>query len=207
MTLRFATRFATMLLISSIGAGCALQTRKPGDSLPRSQVVETVETDADRLLNYYAYITELQGETLLQEYRRVQETYGTGPNDFNRMQLIMLLSSPSASFRDTGLAHTLLKDWLNEQYNAYSKLHPLALLYDNYLAELQRRDEVIERTTDQLRQANDRVERQNERISKQKAELATEKERLGQLQEKLDALLEMEKNLIERGQTPQPDIP
>jgi peptidoglycan hydrolase CwlO-like protein len=119
----------------------------------------------------------------------------------------MLLSSPSASFRDTGLAHTLLKDWLNEQYNAYSKLHPLALLYDNYLAELQRRDEVIERTTDQLRQANDRVERQNERISKQKAELATEKERLGQLQEKLDALLEMEKNLIERGQTPQPDIP
>jgi len=194
------TRFAIALLISCMGAGCAVQRAAPVNSLPQRQVIETVETDADRLLNYYAYMTGLQGDILLQEYQRVQEAYHTDPSDFYRMQLIMLLSSPSASFRDMELARFLLEGWLKEEYNTYSKLHPLALLYDSYLSELTSRDETIVRTSSQLSETSKQIEQQSAQISEQKSALARETQRSRELQEKLDALLEMEKNLIERGQ-------
>lgn len=194
------TGIAVAALIACCGAGCVSQPKAPADSIPQRQVVETVETDADRLLNYYAYMAVLQGDVLLQEYQRVQGAYHSDPSDFHRMQLIMLLSSPSAPFRDTRLAQNLLKAWLGEEYNVYSKLYPLALLYRNYLAELERRDETIDRAGDELREAREQAQQQNERIDRQASEIATQKQRSTELQEKLDALLEMEKNLIERGQ-------
>ncbi len=194
------TGIAVAVLITCCGAGCVSQPKAPVDSIPQRQVVETVETDADRLLNYYAYMVALQGDVLLQEYQRVQGAYHSDPSDFHRMQLIMLLSSPSAPFRDTRLAQDLLKAWLGEEYNVYSKLYPLALLYRNYLAELERRDETIDRAGDELREAREQAQQQNARITRQASEIATEKQRSTELQEKLDALLEMEKNLIERGQ-------
>jgi hypothetical protein len=202
------TRLFVAALITCCGAGCVSPQREAAvDSFPQRQVVETVETDADRLLNYYAYMAGLQGDVLLQEYQRVQEAYHSDPSDFHRMQLIMLLSAQSAPFRDTRLAQNLLRAWLGEEYNVYSKLYPLALLYRNYLAELERQDETIERASDELREARAQAQQKGERIAQQASEIATEKQRSTDLQEKLDALLEMEKALIERGQKQEPETP
>lgn len=191
---------AVATLIACCGAGCVSQRGGPVDTFPQKQVVETVETDADRLLNYYAYMTSLQGDLLLQEFQRVQGEYHSDPSDFHRMQLIMLLSSPSAPFRDVQLAQALLKSWLGEEFNVYSKLYPLALLYRNYLAELEGRRETIERTSGELGETKEQARQQSEQIARQASELAAQKQRITELQQKLDALLEMEKNLIERGQ-------
>jgi hypothetical protein len=200
-------RIITALLAATAATACAPQPKVTPEPLPQLQIVETLETDADRLLNYYAYMNELQGDSLEREYRSVRKSYDANQTDFNRMQLIMLLSSPSASFRDTELAHSLLKDWLNEDYQSYSKLRPLALLLDNYLSELGRIAQAKKRTASQMREASDLIARQSDRIAQQKAALATEQQRTQELQSKLDALLEMERNLIERERLEQPNTP
>lgn len=189
---------AITLLAASIAAGCAPQPPLTTEPLPRLQIVETLETDADRLLNYYAYVTELQGETLEREYRYVEKAYSTDPNEYNEMQMIILLASPRASFRDTDLARTMVRRWLQDEYYSYSKLRPLALLYYSYLSELKRQNRVIDQARKSLRQANEQSAQQAEQIK-------ASQQRSKELQDKLDALLEMERSLIEREQITQPD--
>ncbi len=189
---------AITLLAASIAAGCAPQPPVTTEPLPRLQIVETLETDADRLLNYYAYVTELQGETLEREYRYVEKVYSTDPNEYNEMQMIMLLASPRASFRDTDLARTMVRRWLQDEYYSYSKLRPLAMLYYSYLSELKRQNRVIDQAKKSLRQANEQSAQQAEQVK-------ASQQRSKELQDKLDALLEMERSLIEREQITQPD--
>ncbi len=189
---------AITLLAASIAAGCAPQPPVTTEPLPRLQIVETLETDADRLLNYYAYVTELQGETLEREYRYVEKVYSTDPNEYNEMQMIILLASPRASFRDTDLARTMVRRWLQDEYYSYSKLRPLAMLYYSYLSELKRQNRVIDQAKKSLRQANEQSAQQAEQIK-------ASQQRSKELQDKLDALLEMERSLIEREQITQPD--
>ncbi len=189
---------AITLLAASIAAGCAPQPPVTTEPLPRLQIVETLETDADRLLNYYAYVTELQGETLEREYRYVEKVYSTDPNEYNEMQMIMLLASPRASFRDTDLARTMVRRWLQDEYYRYSKLRPLAMLYYSYLSELKRQNRVIDQAKKSLRQANEQSAQQAEQIK-------ASQQRSKELQDKLDALLEMERSLIEREEITQPD--
>jgi hypothetical protein len=186
------------LIAGFLAAGCTHKMTGVRATIPQKAVIETVETDADRLLDYYSYMSELQGEPLIREYNRVQPLFDEEPNDRNRMQLIMLLSSQSATFRDTNAAKVLLEIWLGDQYNNYSKLRPLALLFDNYLTEVRRLDDAI------VRQAS-MLSRTSKRATRQKKELGAEKERTAALQKKLDALLEMEMNLIEREQITTPD--
>jgi hypothetical protein len=174
---------------------------------PRIEVVETVETDADRLLQYYAYMVELQGDSLQREYRRVQKAIHADPNEFNQMQLIMLLSSPSATFRDTGHAQVLIKAWLNDEYNTYSKLRPLAVLFGNYLGEVNQLDYTHEQTRNSLDKAVNELEQAVDQISMQRQELAAEKRRSSALERKLEALLEVEKTLIERKPKPSSQEP
>lgn len=193
-------RIMIVLITANLIAGCAPTPQVKDEPLPQLQLVETLETDADRLLDYYAYMIDLQGDPLLREYRIVQKENQANPNDFSRMQLVMLLSSPSAPFRDTKTAHAMLRAWLEDDYYQYSKLRPLALLYDNYLSEVSRQVEVINQTRQDLRQAD-------EASAHQSRKLEAEREHSKALQEKLDALLEMERNLIERQQMTQPDTP
>lgn len=193
-------RILIALIVVGLTAACAPSPTKPTEPIPQLQLVETLETDADRLLDYYAYMINLQGDTLLREYRQVKKQYQENPNNFNRMQLIMLLSSPSAPFRNNELAHAMLRAWLQDDYYRYSKLRPLALLYDNYLAELSRQTTVLNQTRKDLRQTKEEAARQSR-------ELGAAQEHSRELQEKLDALMEMEKNLIERQQVTQPDKP
>ena len=193
-------RIMIVLITANLIVGCAPTPQVKDEPLPQLQLVETLETDADRLLDYYAYMIDLQGDSLLREYRIVQKENQANPNDFSRMQLVMLLSSPSAPFRDTKTAHAMLRAWLEDDYYQYSKLRPLALLYDNYLSEVSRQVEVINQTRQDLRQAD-------EASADQSRKLESEREHSKALQEKLDALLEMERNLIERQQMTQPDTP
>jgi hypothetical protein len=193
-------RIFIALIAASCVAGCAPTPKKPEEPIPQLQLVETLETDADRLLDYYAYMINLQGDTLLREYRNVKKENEENPNDFNNMQLIMLLSSPSAPFRNTQRAHAMLEQWLRDDYHRYSKLRPLALLFDNYLSEMSRQSVVINQTRKDLRQSK-------EDAARQARELGAAQEHSKELQEKLDALMEMERNLIERQQVTQPDKP
>ena len=183
------SRTALLIAASLVAAGCIPQPRTTEP--PRVTVIETVETDADRLLQYYAYIVALQGDNLENEYRRVLAAFDEHPDDFNRMRLVLLLASPSATFRDNEKAHTLLKGWLDDPYNEYSKLRPLALMFANHLAE-------IRRMTESQHQTGDKLKKAGEEISRLTHDLEAEKQRAGTLRSKLDALLELEKNLIER---------
>ncbi len=188
----------TALIAGFLVAGCTHKITGVPATIPKKVVIETVETDADRLLDYYSYMSELQGDPLLREYNRVQRLFEEEPNDRNRMQLIMLMSSQSATFRDTNAAKVLLEIWMGDQYNNYSKLRPLAQLFDNYLTEVRRLDDAIARQASMLSKTS-------ERAARQKKALGAEKERTAALQNKLDALLEMEMNLIEREQITTPD--
>ncbi len=193
-------RLAIILTMAGLVTGCAPRPQPVTEPLPRLQLVETLETESDRLLDYYAYMIELQGDALLREYHNVQKQNAANPSEFNRMQLVMLLSSPSAPFRDIKLAQSTLREWLNDDYYRYSKLRPLVLLYYNDLSELDRQTEIIDETTDKLRLAN---ELNANRALELEAALANSKE----LQQKLDALLEMERNLIDRQQINKPETP
>ena len=192
------TRATLVLVAAAMIAACMSPSGKEKEAARRVEVIETVETDADRLLDYYAYVSGLQGDSLQREYHRVQKAFFVNPNEFNQMQLIMLLASPRATFRDTKYAHALIKAWLEDQYSMYSKLRPLALLYESYLSEVNRMDATLQQSSENLRQSG-------EQISRQREELAAEKQRTNALQRKLDALLEMEKNLIEREQPTSPE--
>ena len=198
-------RVIMMLLAASVATGCAPRPPVTDEPLPQLQIVETLETDADRLLNYYAYMAELQGDTLQREYDFVQKAYATDPSEYNRMQLIMLLASPRASFRNTDLAYAMVKEWLQDDYYRYSKLRPLAMLYANYLSEIQQQDEVIDQATKDLKQSNKQLRQVNERSAEQAQQIKASKQRSKELQDKLDALLDMERSLIEREQMTQPD--
>jgi len=195
-----------MMTAVFFGVGCAQQkvTGVP-ETVPRVEIIQTVETDADRLLNYYAYMAELQGDTLMREYQHVKRSFDEEPDDFNRMQLVMLLSSQSATFRDTASANFLLETWLGNQYNASSKLRPLALLFDNYLAEVRRMDEAMTREAGKLAESADIITRQAQELTDEREKLRDERRQTRALQKKLDALLEMEMNLIEREPISNPD--
>jgi hypothetical protein len=200
-------RAVMMLLAATVVTGCAPRPPVIDEPLPQLQIVETLETDADRLLNYYAYMTELQGDTLEREYRFVEKAYTDDPNEYNQMQLIMLLASPRASFRNTDLARAMVKEWLQDDYYRDSKLRPLAMLYDNYLSEIKQQNELIDQATKELRQSDKQLRRANERTAQQAQQIEASQQRSEELQGKLDALLEMEKSLIEREQITSPDKP
>jgi len=199
------------LTILALAAGCTLKLPEVLKTDPPAEAVQTEETDANRLLEYYADISELQGDVLLREYQRAQSVFIDEPTDRNRMQLVMLLSRQGAPFRNTISANVLLQTWLDDESNAHSRLRPLADLFDDYLTEVQRLLEENSRQTDVLSNASERAARQAQKLDAEKKWSAklqkqndVEKARAGALQEKLDALLEMEMNLIEREQITNP---
>ena len=208
MTIRVISAALTIL---ALAAGCTLKLPEVLKTDPPAEAVQTEETDANRLLEYYADISELQGDVLLREYQRAQSVFIDEPTDRNRMQLVMLLSRQGAPFRNTISANVLLQTWLDDESNAHSRLRPLADLFDDYLTEVQRLLEENSRQTDVLSNASERAARQAQKLDAEKKWSAklqkqnnVEKARAAALQEKLDALLEMEMNLIEREQITNP---
>ena len=176
----------------------AASDRVVREPLPRKAIIETVETDADRLLDYYAYLSELQGDNLLREYERVKIQFEADPNDVNRMQMVTLMSSQSAPFRDINSARVLLQAWLGYEYNSYSKLWPLALLFDKHLSEIHRLEEAGLHREVEFNAHTDLIARQSKELERHAKALKSERNKTKALQKKLDALLEIEQNLIER---------
>ncbi len=209
MTIRV---IGAMLTVLALGAGCTQKLSEILNMDPPVEAVQTEETDANHLLDYYAYISDLQGNTLLREYQRAQSAFIDEPTDRNRMQLVMLLSLQGAPFRNTISANVLLHTWLDDESNTHSKLRPLADLFDDYITEVQRLDEAISRQTGMLSNTSERAARQAQKLDAEKKWSAklqkkydVEKARTAALQNKLDALLEMEMNLIEREQITNPN--
>jgi len=203
---------AVTLVILGIATGCTQKLSELLNREPPVVVVETEPSDADLLLDYYAHISDLKGDELLSEYQRAQQTFIDEPTDRNCLQLVMLLSSQDTPFRNTNAANALLHSWLDDASNAESKLRPLAELFDDYLAEIDRLDEAISRQESMLGEAGERAARQAQQIDTEKKWSANlqkkydvEKARAAALQKKLDALLEMEMKLIEREQITNPN--
>ena len=209
MTIRVIIASLTILVL---GVGCTQNLHEILNPAPPVEVVEIEEPDATRSLDYYSYISDLQGEALLREYQRAQRVFVDEPTDHNRMQLVMLLSSQDAPFRNTNSAKVLLQTWLDDESNTHSTLRPLAELFDDYLTEVQRLDKAMSRQTNMLSKTSERAASQAQKLDAEKKwsaklqkEYDAEKARTAALQKKLDALLEMEMNLIEREQITNPD--
>lgn len=212
MTIRAIRAICATLTILALGAGCTQKLSEILNSDPPVEAVQTEEIDANRLLDYYVYVSDLQGDVLLSEYQRAQSAFIDEPTDRNRMQLVMLLSLQRAPFRNTISANVLLQTWLDDESNAFSRLRPLADLLDDYLTEVQRLEKAISRQTDELSNASESAASHAQKLDAEKKWSAklqkqydVEKARSAALQEKLDALLEMEMNLIEREQLTNPN--
>jgi hypothetical protein len=169
-------------MCAALFAACAVTqpTRDPAPLLPPPQVKAS---DADRLLKYYHRVLSLKGGELAREYERARQAFEREGSDVNRIQLAMLLSLPSAGFRDDSAAIGLLQPVLKEQRGEESSLRPLALLMQSYILEVRRAEDALQTQTSKLRDEQRRGEA---------------------LQQKLEALLEMEMKMIEREQSAQP---
>ncbi len=105
MTIRVIIASLTILVLG----GCTQNLHEILNPEPPVEVVEIEEPDANRSLDYYSYISDLQGEALLREYQRAQRLFVDEPTDHHRMQLVMLLASQDAPFRNTSSAKVLLQ--------------------------------------------------------------------------------------------------
>ena len=121
MTIRVIVATLTVL---GLGVGCTQNLTKILYPDPQVETIEPEDSDADRLLDYYSYTTELRGDPLLREYERTQRLFAEEPSERNRMQLVMLLSSQSAPFRNTNAAKDLLQIWLGDESSTHSTLRP-----------------------------------------------------------------------------------
>ena len=92
-------------------AGCPLPLPKPTPAEPQQTAEKTpaVEEpapfvrqmvgDADRLMSYYAYLSTLSSERLVQEHERTLRFYRQQYSDFTLMQLVLQRIMPQAPFR------------------------------------------------------------------------------------------------------------
>jgi hypothetical protein len=204
--------FIVTLTMLGVGVGCTQKFSEIFNTEPPEEVVQIEVNDANRLLEYYSYISDLQGEELQREYQRAQREFVDEPSDRNRIQLVMLLSLQNTPFRNTYAANVLLQTWLGDESNAHSKLQPLATLFADYLTDVHRLDKALSSQTDMLSMTSEGAARHAQQLDAEKKWSAKlqkkydiEKARTAALQKKLDALLEMEMNLIEREQITNPD--
>lgn len=162
--------------------GCASLESPRGDT-PWLAAVDPVRSDNDRLLDYYSRLVQAKPQALNREYEDIRKGYEQQPNDFQRIQLAMLMMQPGTSFRDDAAALSLLQSWTKDPRNEQSRMRPLAMMLQSHLLDMRKADEALQA---------------------QGAKLRDEQRRAEALQQKLEALLEMEMKMIEREQAAQP---
>lgn len=170
-------------MCAALFVACAVTQPPRAPAPPLLPPPEVRTSDADRLLKYYHRVLSLKGGDLAREYERARQAFERESSDVHRIQLAMLLSMPSANFRDDSAAIGLLQPVLKEQRGEESSLRPLALLMQSYILEVRRVEDALQTQTSKLRDEQRRGEA---------------------LQQKLEALLEMEMKMIEREQSAQP---
>lgn len=171
MKLEGMARFALSLLAIGWVAGCgALKLQETGSEagwLKPGQVF--LVSEAESLLLYHEYLRKLSGAALNREHEEVKRALARSNSDFSRVRLALLLSLPTASFRDDGRAVGLLEPLLAGSAAA-DEMQALARLLHAQISERRR---IEERLKDEQRKTEG-------------------------LQQKLDALQSIEKSLLER---------
>jgi hypothetical protein len=135
-------------------------------------------SDSDRALAFYYYALSLKGGDLAKEYEKNRAAFEKDKSSLNRVRLAVLLSLPSASFRDDAAALSLLQPLFKDGENP-EPLRPLAALLQSHIHDMKRADDALQAQSGKLRDEQRRAEA---------------------LQHKLEALLEMEMKMIEREQ-------
>lgn len=171
MRLKLPFRFIVLLLAIGLAAGCgALKSREAGREagwLTPGQAL--LVSEAESLLLYHEYLRKLSGADLNREQEQARRALARSNSDFSRVRLAMLLSLPTASFRDDGRSLGLLEPMLKEGA-ADNEMRALAQLLYVLISERRR---IEERLKDEQRKTEG-------------------------LQQKLDALKSIEKSLLER---------
>lgn len=132
----------------------------------------------EEALRYYGYVKKLSGADLARELDAVKGAYDRSRDDFTRIQYVMLLSLPKASFHDAGRALKLLDGWTREEGPG---LRRFGVFLAAQLAEQKR----LEDSADGLR-----------------AKLKEEQRRADEAQSKLDALKSIERSMLRRRTNP-----
>jgi len=135
------------------------------------------DSDLKSVLEYDRHLLSLSEEELNREYAHNQQTFSESDNSVDRLQLILLLSLPSATFKDYDRSLTLLNDYLNNSIGQDSTLNDFLFLLSFFIQELKNQDERYQKL-DQM--------------------LGEEKKQRELLQQKLEELTTIEKNLQER---------
>lgn len=110
--------------------------------------------DVDEALRYHQYIRTLSPAELNKEYTRVGQGFARTQSDLARIELVLLLTAPNASFRDEGVALNLLKEWLQKTKPPYSGLRALGgmlVITIEEMREKDRRMEALQKKLDALK--------------------------------------------------------
>jgi hypothetical protein len=133
--------------------------------------------DADRLMGYYAYLSTLTAEQLVQEHERTLRFYRQQYSDFTLMQLVLHRIMPQAPFRDSTQAQEMLSSFLKEPRTRSSELRPVALLLSTMLTEQQQKDAEVQAQAQKVKEETRRYE---------------------EVKQKLDALVDAERKMLQR---------
>jgi hypothetical protein len=133
--------------------------------------------DADRLMGYYAFLSALSAEQLVQEHERTLRFYRQQYSDFTLMQLVLQRIMPQAPFRDSTQAQEMLSSFLKEPRTQSSDLRPVALLLSTMLTEQQQKEAEVQAQAQKVKEEARRYE---------------------EVKQKLDALVDAERKMLQR---------
>jgi hypothetical protein len=177
------------LLAVLLLAGCPQPQPRPAPPEPPQQrepppaVVEAPPFarqpvgDTDRLMGYYAYLSTLSAEHLVQEHERTLRFYRQQYSDFTLMQLVLQRIMPQAPFRDSAQAQEMLSSFLKEPRTQSSDLRPVALLLSTMLTEQQQKEAEVQAQAQKVKEEARRYE---------------------EVKQKLDALVDAERKMLQR---------
>jgi hypothetical protein len=178
-------------------------------------VVGPMQSDTDRLARFYDRVLTLKATELAGEFDVTRQSFEKDRSELNRLQLALLYSLPSASFRDDDAALALLHPFTVDKGREGSTLRSLAMWLHSELSEMRRIEEILQQRGAKLKDEQQRTEeilqqqaaklkdeqqRTEEILQQLAAKLKEEQHRAEALQQKLDAILDMEKKMIEREQ-------
>jgi len=177
------------LLVVIVLAGCPqpaprpapVETREPKQQARAAEAeppfVRQAVGDADRLMGYYAFLSTLSAEQLVQEHERTLRFYRQQYSDFTLMQLVLQRIMPQAPFRDSAQAQEMLSSFLKEPRTQSSDLRPVALLLSTMLTEQQQKDAEVQAQAQKVKEETRRYE---------------------EVKQKLDALVDAERKMLQR---------
>lgn len=188
---RFRLKLIWILCLLSILAGCesgcswGIPHRKSHSA--SLEALQAGGGDTLDMLNYYAWLQQLNTLTRLQEYERVAHEFDSEKAQSDALRLSLLLSLSNEPFRDDQRAQRLLAHYLEAPGDGIEENRAFALLLLDALKEREQQSTVVGQLQDQL---ND--------YHRVKHELRKERELRQKLEKQLNQLKAIEESLIKR---------